>query len=125
MKFIKMKKRKGFTLIELVIVVAIIGILMLLVVPQFNNVTENTKLKTFEANYRTVVSAIGMYQAANNGEYPTSGAELDAYVDGNFADLADKPKGATYVIATGPFKFTATYTPTSGGGSTITKVFPE
>ena len=108
----KTKKRKGFTLIELVIVVAIIGILALMVIPQFNEVTDDAKTATFDNNCQVVVSAWAMYQAGNQGKEPTTGTDLDAYINGGFASLNNKPDGATYTITGG--KFTASYTDGAG-----------
>jgi len=93
-----MKNRKGFTLIELVIVVAIIGILLLMILPQFNNITKSAKIRTFEANHRTVVSAIQMYQAENAGKLPENNDAVAKFLDGG---IPTKPEGATYTISNG------------------------
>ena len=127
MKNFTSKKRKGFTLIELVIVVAIIGILALMIVPQFNTVTKDAKLKTFQGNAKTVISAIAMYQAANKGDYPANGPALDQYlnVKDGWDGLQDNPSGATYTI-TGSgdtFKFTAEWPDDTTGVSPIS--YPE
>ena len=52
-----MKNKKGFTLIELIVVIAILGILALFLVPQFMGYAEDAKMQVAEANVRTVWSA--------------------------------------------------------------------
>ena len=53
-----MKSKKGFTLVELMIVVVIMAILVAVAVPIFSAVTKNAQKKTCAANIREIVSQI-------------------------------------------------------------------
>ncbi len=65
------RNKKGFTLIELVVVIAILGILAALAIPRLSGSTQKAKETTNEANIRTIQSAISLYEA-ENGDKPTS-----------------------------------------------------
>lgn len=71
--FLKRKKQKGFTLIELIAVMTILGLLALLIIPRFSSVSENANLKVFENNARTLSSQVSLYSATNDGKFPTGG----------------------------------------------------
>lgn len=93
----KLTNKKGFTLVELLVVVAIIAILMLLALPRFMDSTQGAKIKTFEGNFRTVMSAIAQYTANNAGS--TDGINgADSAVQKLVGTLADKPKNASYTL---------------------------
>ncbi|WP_227765939.1 type II secretion system protein GspG [Zhaonella formicivorans] len=66
-----LKDEKGFTLIELMVVVVIIGILAAIAVPAFSNSSDKAKVSKAKADLRTLESALAVYYAENNF-YPNS-----------------------------------------------------
>jgi prepilin-type N-terminal cleavage/methylation domain-containing protein len=65
MNNIRTKSGAGFTLIELMIVIAIIGILAAIAVPNFNRARAQAKKKSCVANMKTIEGAVELYQMEN------------------------------------------------------------
>lgn len=65
------KKRKGFMLIELLIVVAILGVLAAVAIPNFIGMTDEAKIARIQADLSTIGSAAEIYYV-KNGKYPAS-----------------------------------------------------
>lgn len=61
-----MKNKKGFTLIELIVVIAILGILSLFLVPSFMGYAKDAKIQVAKSNTRTVWSAASAVMIQNS-----------------------------------------------------------
>ncbi len=73
----KKMNKKGFTLAELLIVIAIIAVLIAIAIPTFAGALENARRQTDHANIR---NAYAMVQAANlqDGDFYTEAGVLDS-----------------------------------------------
>ncbi|WP_293726008.1 type II secretion system protein [uncultured Phascolarctobacterium sp.] len=65
-----MKKIKGFTLIEIVIVIAILGILAGIAIPRFTDANEAARGAKLLGDMRTIESMALVFAANNGGKYP-------------------------------------------------------
>lgn len=61
-----MKKRNGFTLVEILIVVVILGILAAIVIPQFSDASEEAKMTSLVSDLQTIRSQIHLYKAQHH-----------------------------------------------------------
>lgn len=63
----KMRNQRGFTLVELMIVVAIIGILTAIAFPLYANIQARARVAKAQADVRTLASAVVVYSAHTGG----------------------------------------------------------
>lgn len=66
------KNKKGFTLIELIVVIAILGILVLLAAPRFLGYTKDAHKATMQADAKVLANAALVYNIENEGEWPVA-----------------------------------------------------
>lgn len=82
----KQAARRGFTLVELVIVVLVIGIIAAIAAPKMFDTAGNARTNSTQQSLRTLRNAIELYRA-NNGSYPAAASittDLRTYLQGPF-----------------------------------------
>ena len=89
-----MRSKKGFTLVELMVVVVILGILVAIAVPIYNRITGDAELRACHANLRTIDGAKTQFAASTGLTWP------DDFFQGG--TLPTCPAGGTYSHADDP-----------------------
>ncbi len=64
------KRNDGFTLVEILIVVVILGILAAIVIPQFSQASTDAKTSSLASNLQTIRSQIALYKIQNDDVPP-------------------------------------------------------
>lgn len=98
MKTIKANRGTGFTLVEIMIVVAIIGLLAAVAIPNFVKARKNAQQKACITNLRQIDGAKEQWALENKKSAGTDTSSaitaINAYIKGNITPLC--PSGGTY-----------------------------
>jgi len=93
-------KAKGFTLIELMIVVAIIGILAAISIPRFAQMLEKSREGSTKGNLGSLKSAASIYYGDQQGVWPTTLCSYTMYAFSRYLDNVS-PVKVTGAFVTG------------------------
>jgi type II secretion system protein G len=94
------RRQRGFTLIEILIVVVILGILAAIVIPQFTNASQDAQVSAVKSQLQTIRSQIELFRVKNgSGELTAIDNAPDLFVllttpdadNGNFQYLQSAP----------------------------------
>ena len=111
----KIKMKRAFTLIELMIVMAVMAILVGIAVPRFKGMREEGNIAKAEGELRTLKTAIESYAMHHSNTYPASSD--DPYND--YLDAGSCPPGPQLIhsVLNDPFRSGEEYYYVRGSGS--------
>ena len=117
--------RKGFTLVEIMIVVAIIALLAAIAIPNLLSAKRTANTAAAKANIRALSTSAEVYATGHNGAYPANTAAITPYIAAAAtlcASSAAAPvQGYIYNctgLAAGGYTVTATPASTTAGDTT-------
>ena len=108
----KRGRKAGFTLIELMIVIAIIAILAAILVPNFIRARAQGQLTACKSNLKNLATSLEMYSTDNAGHYPSPAANMDKLTPNYLKIIPQCPSAqsntysAAYLFATVPDAYT-------------------
>ena len=96
--------QKGFTLIELMIVIAIIAILAAILIPNFLHARAESQTAACEGNEKQLATALEEYAVDNSGTYPATGAMVAGFMPATYISAypTDPVNPATNYAFTNP-----------------------
>lgn len=108
MKSYRRSNRKGFTLVEILIVVIILGILAAIVIPQFTNASSDARQSSMTSQLQTIRSQVELYKLQHGDVFPTTDGAIDSAWD--WTKLTGTSTG-TNGATVGPYLQTAPINP--------------
>jgi general secretion pathway protein G len=134
----RIARTRGFTLVEILIVVIILGILAAIVIPQFSNASSDARRSSLSGQLQTMRSQIGLYALQHGDQYSpklvaggatawddmviktnadhTAGGNFGPYLQGPPANNLNADSSVTVVSGTTDYSTGGVAAPASAGG---------
>lgn len=122
----KMKNKKGFTLVELIIVLAVLVIIAAIAVPRFAKVQNDAKIDADYTTAKTIAKAVEMYMASTDGYNLGDTVTMSGIVSAGF--LNSTPKEQYFDASSFSFSIdssTGVITVTAKDGGTSKTLYPD
>lgn len=95
------KRSKNFTLMELLIVIAIIGLIAAIASPKMGETLNDARKAKFNGNVASILSAVNLYMAHNEGLFQKyDGTTTNSIYTNALTDSSDEKLGALYPATT-------------------------
>lgn len=113
-------RRSGFTLVEILIVVIILGILAAIVIPQFTNASQDARKNSLASQLQTLRSQIQLYKLQHLDKPPVLTNTWDVFLyctdkDGNVSPTQQVVPDTSYPF--GPYMQAIPINPLTGSGN--------
>jgi len=114
----KLKNRRGFTLIELIVVLAVLAIVMAIAVPRFMGVQDQSRLKADASSAQQIINSARLQETNNNDDKVIRNGATTAEHEWDVTLMAyPSPQSSTNAFVLtggGKDKYEVKWTPTKG-----------
>ena len=129
-RLVRRKRSGGFTLIELMIVIAIIAILAAILVPNFIRARAQGQFTACKSNLKNIATALEMYSTDAQGRYPTalsllSSGEKYLKTIPTCASAGTDTYSSVYTRAANPDRYTVYCSGTNHGAVDAAAGYPQ
>ena len=115
---VRVQEEKGFTLVELLVVMLILGLLAAIAIPSFFNQRDKARDADAKSSVRTAQTAVETYATDNQGSYASVTVAL---LEGIEPTLTDLPTGSALTVASSADSYEVQVTSPTGNAFRIAR----